>query len=74
MKDKPLKVKKTRQQVDRIHDDDCLVYSIAEAGRRLGIARATAYWHVKQGHLPVIRLGDRLLVPKVALAKMIAGQ
>ena len=44
-----------------------LVYSVAEAGALLGISRAFAYELVARGELPVIRLGRRRLVPKVAL-------
>lgn len=47
--------------------DDRLVYTVAEAGELLGISRAFAYELVARGDLPVIRLGRRRLVPKVAL-------
>jgi excisionase family DNA binding protein len=47
--------------------DDRLVYTVAEAGAMLGISRAFAYELVGRGELPVIRLGRRRLVPKVAL-------
>ena len=46
---------------------DRLVYTVAEAGELLGISRAFAYELVARGELPVIRLGRRRLVPKVAL-------
>ena len=44
-----------------------LVYSVSEAAVLLGISRAFAYELVARGELPVIRLGRRRLVPKVAL-------
>jgi excisionase family DNA binding protein len=49
------------------HNEDRLVYTVAEAGPLLGISRAFAYELVARGELPVIRLGRRRLVPKVAL-------
>lgn len=49
-----------------------LVYTVAEAGELLGISRAFAYELVARGELPVIRLGRRRLVPKVALLAFIA--
>jgi len=52
--------------------DDRLVYTVAEAGKLLGISRAFAYELVARGELPVIRLGRRRLVPKVALLALIA--
>ncbi len=50
---------------------DRLVYSVAEAGALLGISRAFAYELVARGELPVIRLGRRRLVPKVALRALL---
>jgi excisionase family DNA binding protein len=45
--------------------------SVEEAGRILGISRGAAYAYAKDGSLPTIRLGSRLLVPKAALDKML---
>jgi excisionase family DNA binding protein len=59
--------------IDRIRDESCEVFSVEEAGRRLGLGRAAAYAHAKAGHLPVIRLGNRMLVPKAAFAKLLAS-
>ncbi|MGD0881295.1 MAG: helix-turn-helix domain-containing protein [Acidimicrobiales bacterium] len=51
--------------------DDRLVFTVAEAGELLGISRAFAYELVARGELPVIKLGRRRLVPKVALLALI---
>ncbi len=51
--------------------DDRLVYTVAEAGELLGISRAFAYELVARGELPVICLGRRRLVPKVALLALV---
>lgn len=51
--------------------DERLVYTVAEAGELLGISRAFAYELVARGELPVIRLGRRCLVPKVALLALV---
>jgi excisionase family DNA binding protein len=45
--------------------------SIQGAAHALGISRASAYNYAKDGTLPVIRLGKRLLVPLAALEKML---
>ena len=50
---------------------DRLVFTVAEAGELLGISRAFAYELVARGDLPVIRLGRRRLVPKVALLALV---
>jgi excisionase family DNA binding protein len=52
---------------------DRLVYSVAEAAALLGISRAFAYELVARGELPVISLGRRRLVPKVALLALLEG-
>jgi excisionase family DNA binding protein len=53
------------------HSEDRLVFTVAEAGELLGISRAFAYELVARGDLPVIRLGRRRLVPKVALLALV---
>jgi excisionase family DNA binding protein len=60
------------QAVDVAPSDHRLVYSVGEAGELLGISRAFAYELVARGELPVIRMGRRLLVPKVALLALVA--
>jgi excisionase family DNA binding protein len=62
-----------QQVIGRLNDDLCEVLSVEEAGRKLGLGRAAAYAHAKAGHLPVIKLGNRTLVPKAALAKLLAS-
>ena len=51
--------------------DERLVYTVAEASELLGISRAFAYELVARGELPVICLGRRRLVPKVALLALV---
>ena len=46
-----------------------LCITVPEAAEMLGISRNFAYELVKQGQLPVIRFGKRLLIPRVALEK-----
>jgi excisionase family DNA binding protein len=55
---------------------DALVYSVEEAGRLLGLSRATAYAMCKAGAIPTLRFGRAVRVPKVAMERMLeaAGQ
>jgi excisionase family DNA binding protein len=46
---------------------------IEEAAKVLGISRNSAYAAAKSGDLPVVRLGKRMVVPKIALEKLLAG-
>ncbi len=58
-------------EISRDRSKDRLVYTVAEAGELLGISRAFAYELVARGELPVIRLGRRRLVPKIALVALV---
>jgi excisionase family DNA binding protein len=49
-----------------------LVYTVEEAGVILGIGRSKAYEGVNSGEIPAIRVGHRILVPKVALDRLLA--
>lgn len=43
--------------------DEKLTLTVAEAARRLGISRSSAYEAVRSGVIPSLRMGRRLLVP-----------
>jgi hypothetical protein len=45
-------------------------YTVEEARKRLGIGRTVAY---RKGLLPTIKVAGRLLVPRQALERMLAG-
>ena len=50
---------------------DRLALTVSEAGALLGISRALAYELVARGELPAVRLGRRLVVPKVAISELL---
>ncbi len=50
---------------------ESLVLDVPEVGRLLNLSRTTAYILAAQGVIPTIRLGKRLLVPRVALERML---
>jgi excisionase family DNA binding protein len=47
-------------------------YDVEEAAKILGIGRNQAYDAVKRGEIPTIKIGKRLLVPKVALDRLVS--
>ena len=51
---------------------DKQTYSVAEAGKMLGVGRNAAYQAVHRGEIPVIQIGRRLVVPKAALERLLA--
>ena len=54
-----------------IADDDRLVLTIEEAGKLLGLGRSGTYEAARRGDIPTLRVGSRILVPKVALLKLL---
>lgn len=46
--------------------------TVPEAGRLLGLAKASAYEAAHRGEIPTIRIGRRLLVPTAALRRLVA--
>ena len=47
------------------------VLTIMEAAAELGISKGSAYEAARTGTIPTIRIGKRLIVPRVAFDKML---
>ena len=45
--------------------------SVPQAAAQLGISRGLAFRLAREGRLPSLRLGKRLVVPKAALKRML---
>ncbi len=54
--------------------DKRLCITVPEAAEMLGISRNFAYELVKQKQLPVVKFGKRLLIPRLALEKMLGKE
>ena len=54
--------------------DDKKTLTVEEAARELGVSRNKAYEACRDGEIPVIRIGRRMLVPRAALERMLAGE
>jgi excisionase family DNA binding protein len=50
---------------------DNRVISVDEAAEALGVSRNTAYEAIKKGQLPHIRVGRRIVVPKLAFERLL---
>ncbi len=55
-------------------EDKSVIMSVEEAAVVLGIGRQTAYRAARDGQLPVIRIGKRLLIPRKAFQEMLDGK
>ena len=54
-------------------DSERKVYTVEELARELGISRNLAYRQVRSGKIYSIRCGDRYLIPKRSLERLLAG-
>jgi excisionase family DNA binding protein len=52
--------------------DQPLTYTVEEVARLLRIGRNQGYDAARAGELPTIRIGKRILVPRLALEQMLA--
>ena len=50
-----------------------LTITVPEAAQLLGVSRMTAYTAVREGSIPSVRIGRRLLVPRAALERFLAA-
>ena len=50
------------------------VITVEEAAEILRISRNGAYEAVKRGEIPSIRIGRRVLIPRIALEKMLRAE
>ena len=48
--------------------------SVERAGQIVGISRTAAYAAVARGDLPSLRIGRRVVVPRKALDRLLAGE
>ena len=49
-------------------------YTVDQAAKLTGVARNTMYEAVHAGEIASIRIGRRILIPRVALGRMLAGE
>lgn len=52
---------------------ESLTMTVGEAAAALGISRGLAYQAARDGSIPTIRIGKRLLIPRRALEKLLEG-
>jgi excisionase family DNA binding protein len=60
------------EQPRPLRDDGRLTWTVTEAAQLLGISRASAYEAAHRGELPVRVIGRRMLVPRVALLRLLS--
>jgi excisionase family DNA binding protein len=51
-----------------------LTFTVIQTAKLLGLGRNQTYEAVQRGEIPSIRIGKRILIPRLALEAMLAGQ
>jgi excisionase family DNA binding protein len=54
-----------------MNSNESLVLTVGEAARLLRLSKTTTYDQIRQGSIPSIRMGKRILVPRAALMRML---
>ncbi len=52
--------------------EERLVYTPREVGQLLGLSRTAVYDRLRDGSLPSVRVGRRLLIPRTSLEQFLA--
>jgi excisionase family DNA binding protein len=55
----------------RKNNTNSLVLSVDEARELLGLSRGLMYEAIRSGQIPSIRIGRRILIPKVSLQQLL---
>ena len=55
------------------NDVESAVLSVNECAKLLKISRGSAYQAVLTGDLPHVKIGRRILIPRIALERMLEG-
>jgi excisionase family DNA binding protein len=58
----------------QLQHNEKLVLSVPETAKLLGLSRNATYEFVREGKIPCVRYGKRVLVPRVKLLEMINKQ
>ncbi len=56
------------------HKEEALTLSVEHAARLIGVSRSTAYRLVRDGELPAVRVGRRVLILKKPLMQMLEAE
>jgi len=57
------------QTKDQMNPNESLVLTVGEAAKLLRLSKTTTYDQIRQGSIPSIRMGKRILVPRAALMR-----
>ena len=56
---------------DSVKNAERLTLTVQETAKLLGLSRSLAYEAVRNGQIPSVKVGHRILIPRVALERML---
>ena len=59
----------TEYQTLQKDSNDSLVLTVGETAKLLRLSKTTVYDQIRQGSIPSIRIGKRILIPRAALMR-----
>ena len=62
-------IQSTQTAEDNLNPTESLVLTVGETAKLLRLSKTTVYDQIRQGTIPNIRLGKRILVPRAALMR-----
>ena len=54
-------------------DSERLTYNVREAAELLGLSKNSAYQACLKGEIPNVKIGKRILIPKIQLERLLHG-
>jgi excisionase family DNA binding protein len=60
-----------RERPGQTINDESVILTVGETAKLLRLSKTTTYDQIRQGTIPYIRMGKRILVPRAALMRRI---
>ena len=57
-----------------MENSERLTYDVKTAAKLIGLSKNSAYQACLRGEIPHLRIGKRILIPKIALEQMLEGK
>ena len=55
----------------KMQDDEKLIVSVGDCAHLLGLSRSSCYEGIRRGEIPHLKIGRRILIPKVQLERLL---
>ncbi len=55
-----------------MQDNECLTLTVPQVSKILGLSKNSCYQACLNGQLPHLKIGKRILIPKIAIERMLA--